>query len=246
MRRCRIVGLVAVLAVAGATGARAQEDTWKGETFLSDYSVLEAVPGQPGREFIYVAPGAEPKLAQVTAVMVDQPEVSLSSESPYRSAKPDDLKAVAEFVRSTIVGRLQARGFKVAAQGGPSVLLVRVAVTELQLKKKRRGLLAYTPAGAVVHGVVRAVEGMMKNVDILDLRAQGEVSAADTGEVLGAVVFARAVPVAPRPERLSFEELRAYVETYSDRMACRLANARRPAEQRVDCLAEANAALPRR
>jgi len=225
-------------AVAAATTA-AEENPWKSETFLSDYSLLKPVPAERGQDFVYGAPGVEEGLARFDSVMVDQPEISFSPASPYKSAKPDDLKAIAEFLRKTIAERLESRGFKIVEQKGESVLYLRVALTDLQLKKKRRGVLSYTPVGAVVHEVKAAVQNVMKEVDIIDLAGQAEIAASQTGEVLGAMVTRRGAVAdtagTAKIERMTFDEFRGYVENASDRLACRINNARRPPDRRVDC-----------
>lgn len=241
MRGWLIRGLLpALMVVSFATMPGSAEDNpWRSETFLSDYTHLKPAPSKSGQDYIYVAPGAEEKLALFDAVMVDQPEISISPASPYSSAKPDDLKAIADFMRNAIVERLKSRGFKVVEQQGERVLYMRVALTDLQLKKKKRGVLSFTPIGAVVHGVKAAVQGVMKDVDIIDMTSQAEITGSQTGEVLGAIVCKRGAAAGKtgggKPERMTFDDFKAHIDEYSDRLACRLDNSRRPADQRVDC-----------
>ncbi len=239
MRRITIGIALTLLLVASVamTAIPDQDDRWKSQTFLSDYSLLKPVPSKGRQDFVYVAPGAEEKFAKFHSVMVDQPEISVSAASPYGSAKPDDLKAISEFMRGTIVERLNARGYKVVDKAGESVLYLRVAMTDLQLKKKKRGVLAYTPVGAVVHEVKGAVQNVMKNVDIIDMAGQAEVAASQTSEVLGAMASLRSAEAeaSGKPERMTFEQFKAHVEEYSDRLACRLENGKQPPDRRIDC-----------
>ena len=249
MRSFRLPVVAAVLVVAPFSAALlpGDDDPWKGETFLSDYSLLQPVPAKAGRDYLYVAPGSEEKFARFDAVMVDQPEISLSPGSPYHGAKPDDLKAIAEFLRSTIAGSLRSRGYEVVERRGDDVLYMRVALTELQLKKKRRGVLSYTPIGAVVHGVKAAVQDVMEEVDILDMAGQSEVLDSRSGEVLGALVCRRGAPAGEsggKLERMTFEQFQARVAEYGERMACRLDNAKRAVDRRVDCTDPAARAVP--
>jgi len=44
----------------------------------------------------------------------------------------------------------------VVHEPGPGIMYVRFAVTNLYLKKKKRGLLSYTPMGFVVHSTMQA------------------------------------------------------------------------------------------
>jgi hypothetical protein len=242
MRRFPIGSLLALLVVASFSAAlvSGQDNPWTSETFLSDYTVLKPVATKSGQEYTYIAPGAEERFRQFNAVMVDQPEISVSAASPYHSAKPDDLKAIAEFMRNTIVERLESRGFKVVGQQGDNVLYLRTALTDLQLKKKKRGVLSYTPVGAVVHGVKSAVQNVMKEVDIIDMAGQAEVMASQTGEVFGAMLVKPAALVektgSGKAERMTFDQFKSHVDEYSARLACRLDNARRPPDQRVNCI----------
>ena len=248
MRRITIGIALTVLLVASVamTAIPDQEDRWKSQTFLSDYSLLKPVPSKGRHDFVYVAPGAEDRFAKFDSIMVDQPEISVSAASPYGSAKPDDLKAISEFMRGAIVERVNSHGYKVVDKAGESVLYLRVALTDVQLKKKKRGVLAYTPVGAVVHEVKGAVQNVMKNVDIIDMAGQAEVSISQTGEVLGAMASLRSAEseASGKPERMTFDQFKAHVEEYSDRLACRLDNAKRPPEQRVDCTDPAVRSVP--
>ena len=250
MGRVPIRCLLTALVVASLAGTSVAEEAgpFASQTFLGDYTLLEPVASKTGQDHVYVAPGAEEKLARFDAIMVDQPESSLSPASPYRSAEPDDLKVSADFMRGAIVERLEARGFRVVEREGDGALYLRAALTDLQLKKKKRGVLAYTPIGAVVHGIKAAVQNVMSNVDIIDMTGQAEVSESRTGEVLGALVSRHGVSAdqagAGKPERMTFDEFKAHVEEYADRLACRLENARRPLERRVDCTDPAARAVP--
>jgi hypothetical protein len=242
MRRFPTISLLPLLVLASfaATSILAEDNPWKSETFLGDYSLLKPVPSKGGQDYVYVAKVAEDKLAQFDAVMVDQPEISISPASPYASAKPDDLRAIAEFMRGAIVERLESRGFRVVEQGGENVLYLRSALTNVQLKKKKRGIFSYTPVGAVVHGVKTSVQDVMKNVDIIDIAGQAEVMASLTGEVLGAMVVKRGRTAGKtgdgKTERMTFDEFNARVEGASERLACRMDNARRPPDQRINCI----------
>ena len=242
MRRFPIGSLLPVLVLAflAATSTAAADDPWKAETFLGDYTLLKPVPSKGGQDYVYVASIAEDELARFDAVMVDQPEISVSPASPYACAKPDDLRAIAEFMRGAIAERLELRGFRVVEQEGESVLYLRSALTGLQLKKKKRGVFSYTPVGAVVHGVKASLQNVMKDVDIVDMAGQAEVMASLTGDVLGAMVVKRGGTAdktgGGKKERMTFDEFKARVEDASERLACRIDNARRSPDQRVDCV----------
>ena len=143
---------------------------------------------------------------------------------------------IAEHMRSALATKLTEGGYKVVDQPGPSVILVRLALTDLEMKKKKRRLLAYTPIGAVVKAGADAVKEAMDKVDITGMTLQGELLDGETGEVLAALVVPRETPPGEKEMRMDFDELTALVNEYGARMRCSLDNARVAEESRVDCL----------
>lgn len=200
---------------------------WAGETFLPNYSELKP----SGKDWIFLAPNLETALAGFSSVMVDQPEIFISPQSPYKGAKPADLTAIAEFARTTYEARLTAHGYKIVTSKGPGVLYIRPALTDLQLQQKKRSILAYTPYGFVISSIYRALQDFMNKMDILYVAAQVEVLDGQTDQELAAGV----VPRGGNGERMSFDQFKALIEAYGDRAACRLDNGRVPESQRIDC-----------
>lgn len=215
--------------------------------FLTSYDNLTPQTSAEGSDLIYASPKGESALAAYESVMVDQPEIHFSSDSQYKGLKPVDVEAIAAILRDALVARLQGKGYDVVEVSGPNTLYLRTAMTELYLKKKKRGLLSYTPAGAVAKVGMDAIKDTLEKVDIIEMNVEAEVQDSVSGEVLGAVVLERGhrKDRSHKEERLDMEELRATVDEYGARFACRLDNAKLPAEQRVDCYdPEARAAQP--
>ena len=94
----RYLGLAAcfVLASSGVVAAHA-EPASATKTFLTDYSKL--IPDIDGKDLLYIAPNVERRAKAYTHVMVDEPEVFISPESPYQGAKPQDIAAISGLVR---------------------------------------------------------------------------------------------------------------------------------------------------
>ncbi|HKQ80807.1 MAG TPA: DUF3313 domain-containing protein, partial [Steroidobacteraceae bacterium] len=149
------------------------------ESFLTDYSKLQPAPDNPFDES-YVA--ADLKVAsKYTAVMIDQPELFIHPDSPYKGIKPDDMKAIADELRGRVIGELKS-GYQIVDQPGPNVMYVRLAVGDLVMEKKKRPILAYTPVGAVVH----AVKNVTSKIDLKNMKIEGEVLDSTSLEQLGA------------------------------------------------------------
>jgi hypothetical protein len=203
--------------------------------FLSDYSQLEPLANAPA-DLVYVAPGAYQRIARYTSVLVDQPEIHFSADSEYRGLKPEDTVALAETVREAIRETLAAGGYSVVDQPGPNVLFVGVALTDLYLKKKRRGIMAYTPIGAVANAGRNAMRETLEKVDFIEMSLEAELADSQSGDVLGALVTVRGAQEGEREQRIDLDELIATIGGYADRLRCRLDNSKLPEAHWVDCL----------
>lgn len=203
-------------------------------SFLTDYSKLQSRPTERGAEFVYIPAGVIERLAKYNGVMVDQPEVLISPKSDYKGAKPADLLAVADLMRDSLKQRLSKGGYNVVETPGEGIIYIRLALTDLELKKKKRGLLAYTPIGAVVKVGADAIKDMMEKYDIMNMAIQAELTDSQSNEPLAAVVAVRGGE--DKPVRMDFDQLDADMADFSSRLRCRLDNARVPADQQIDCL----------
>ena len=120
---------------------------------------------------------------------------------------------------------------------GPGIIYQRLALTELYLKKKKRGLMAFTPVGAVVHAGKSALSETLEKVDIIEMALEVELLDSQTGEVLGAIVIERGQRKTEdtKEERIDMDEFRATVQEYSARFTCRLEAAHNPDAPAIDC-----------
>jgi Protein of unknown function (DUF3313) len=204
------------------------------KTFFDDYSRLQPrADRMGGTNLRYVAPGALAALAKYNAVMVDEPEVLISAESDYKGAKPTDLRAMAEAMRTGAVARLKAGGYKVVDAPGPDVLYVRAALTDVQLTKKKRRLLQYTPAGAVLKFGTDMLRDVMQKYDIMNMVFQVELVGSESKEVIGQYVMIRGGSNAP--VRIDFDKLESDLQEFANRLRCWLDVSKSPADQPIDC-----------
>lgn len=200
--------------------------------FLTDYSKLQRSSDQyMGHS--YLVEGAEGRITNYTAVIIDQPEIFIAPNSKYKGMKPDDMKALADAFRTSMSQAL-AQDFMIVEQAGPNVLYVRFALSNLQLKKKKKGLLSYTPVGFVAGAAKSALTSdITKKIDLKGLTMEMEVLDSDSEQQLAAAVEVRS---GSKEEPASWAELEALIAVYSQRMRCTLDNARIAEESRVDCV----------
>jgi hypothetical protein len=240
-----ILTLATLAAAVGGPSVASAAEQWAGQTFLSDYGRLQPAAGKAGHDYVYLADVDPARMGLFRRVLLDQPEVFIAADSPYKGAKPADLAAIAGVVRSSVAAALEARGYELVDQPSVDAVYVRLAVTDLRIDKKKRGLLAYTPVGFVVSTGVEALQDFTAKYDILDMALQVEVQESTQHDVLGAAVVQRGRS-ADHGKPLSFDALSALVTEYGERMACRLDNSHVTPDRRIDCVdADARRQRPR-
>jgi hypothetical protein len=222
--------LVVTAAMFLATGVNA-DDSESG--FLDDYSILEPIAGTDAR--VYNAPGAFENFKNYKAVMIDQPEFIIAADSKYRGVKPDEAKAVADFMRQKM-SEAVSKTLPVVDRAGPGVLYVGIAASNIHLAKKKRGILGYTPAGFVVGSAVSAGEGMQQKIVLQNMVLEIKVLDSQTQELLAAAVD-KIDPGSKKPGE-SWADEDTVMEYWSKRFHCRLDNAGKPKDQWQNCEAK--------
>ncbi len=224
---------LAFLAIAVFVTALAQDI--QSSDFLSDYSNLQRnFPGQ--MNYSYLASDAPDRMANYSAVLIDQPEIFVSPDSEYKGMKPDDMKQLADAFRNAMVQEL-VETYTIVDQPGPNVLYLRFAFSNLQVKKQRRRLMGYTPIGLVVNAVKSGVTDITSKIDLKGITVEMELLDSTTEEQFAALLETRADT---EEEPTSWEEVEALIVGYAQRGRCRLDNARISEEDRADCLARVN------
>jgi len=208
------------------------------EGFLSiAYDDMRIVERPAGFDLVHVAPGAFEKLANYEGIIIDQPEIWIDRQSGYPGAQPDYLKAIADLVRDTLVGRLVKGGNDIVTIPGPNVMFMRIAITDLHLEKKKGEVFVYQPIGLASEEEI--LRTLLRKVDIIELAFQMEFVDSVTEELLGAIVIRRGELKQSKAAdgRLDFDEFWAIVDEYADRVRCRFDNAQLPKDEWVDCAA---------
>ena len=148
----RLLLILVPLALVFCHQAHAQENSG----FLKDYSVFTRT-SEEGEVLLYIRDGAVERLAQYDSIMVDQPELFIDPDSNYKGMKPDTVTDIGEMIRSSVVDGLSG-AYGIVEEPGESTLYLRLAATNLYIRKDKRGILGYTPIGAVAHGVKNAFQ----------------------------------------------------------------------------------------
>jgi hypothetical protein len=227
--------MAAAVLACGLTGIGFAQEYDK--TFLDSDGkpTVTTLPNNKGSDIIYIAQGAFSRLAKYDAAVVDLPEVLISAKSEYKGAAPMDLYAISAFFHQDVIDSIIHGGYYVVDRPGAEVLYVTLAITDLKLKKKKRGLLSYTPGGYFMKASIDATRSMMEKYDIMGLTFQAEIMDSRTNEVLASVIALRG----NNGQRMEFAEFDGDVQSFASRLLCRLDNSRGPEDQDIDCRRQA-------
>ena len=223
---------ISLALLLGSTAAIAQSAEG---SFLSDYSGLKPATDNPFDE-LYLAPGVLDRASQYTGIMIDQPELFVHPDSKYQGMKPDDMKLIADELRQAMVKELES-GYKIVDAPGPGVLYVRLAVGDLSLKKKKRPILAYTPAGALIKAGRDLTKDMSEKVDVKNMKIEAEVVDSQSQEQLAAMTTSRGSLSGAKGEDVdvSWDEMSGLFGVIGKRLRCRLDNSKKPEAEWTKC-----------
>lgn len=229
MRTCLNIVLAAIISFALTTavaGIGNSQERIAYSGFLEDYPTFEADKDREGA-MIYRKPGVS--LKDYTKVMMDPVEIWYAPDCKYKGIKPDELKILADAFRAAIVSELEP-DYPVVSKPGPGVLGIRMAITNVEVTKKKRGLLGYTPAGLVLSTAVKAIGD---NVSLQDATIEVELLDSQSNERLGALIDrqrkergaagkALSALSAVQKEGASWEEIENTLKFYAQRFRSRL------------------------
>jgi len=242
-----VFGAAATLALmwAGAcllaANAAAPDDTSAADDagFLDDYSLLRPSPDNSLTRY-YMAPGASAKLRGYQRIMVDHPEVFIAATSPYKGFKPANLTVVAEVFRQAVIAALQD-DYEIVAEPGEGVLLLRLALVDINVSKDRRHVVGFTPAGLVYQAANAAVSSSYRNAvrhtSLAGVSIEGEVRDSQSSDLLGEFVDDFSSQSAPK----GWSEFQQEMQRFGEVANCQLNNAKAPEADRVNCRAPAAA-----
>jgi hypothetical protein len=109
-----------------------------------------------------------------------------------------------------------------------------MALTDLKLVKKRRSVLEYTPIGTKAKTGFEALKDFTMKFDILKIVYQAELTDSTTHEVFGQTVMVRGG--GDEPGRIDFDQMKANMDEFGERLRCRLDNAKGPVDKQINCL----------
>ncbi len=157
---------------------------WAGEWpqcsgFFSDCKGFTPDPDRSG-VFIYTASNYHPR--NYSRFIFTPIEIWIDPDSTYKGVQPDQLKKITDRFLEIITDELQD-GYPIVDKPGPGVAIVRIALTNVYLKKKKLTWKNYTPVGAVSKGVQKAAG---KNIALTTAHLEIEMLDSQSGRRLKA------------------------------------------------------------
>lgn len=235
----RLIALCFGLSLASAPALLSAEE------FLTDPSSLRSYERFAGDK-IYFVEDILQRLPAYKNVLVDEPVIFIAADSPYTGFKPSDLAALADMIRTSFIDGLTTQPvsfghYQAVDQPGAGTLYVRLALKNLHIRKNKRGVLAYTPVGAVAHGVKNMAKETLDKTTLVEMTVEGELQDSQSGEVLFAISMTRGQRADKaakiKEESANWEATGQIAGAFGRRLACRLDNTGLPEDQRKDCIA---------
>ncbi len=150
--------------------------------FAKDHSKLSGFIFEPpvlefsGTEGVWGWDSKESSLKNYNKILLNPVEIWIAPYSEYKGIEPDKMKALADSMRAVLIEQLEP-AYPVVSKGGPDVLSIGIALTDVYLKKKKSGLFSDTPIGLVA-GDVKILAGKPRNISLVE--ASVEMEAIDT------------------------------------------------------------------
>ena len=174
-----IFGMAIFFVLALSSSAWAAK--WPECAFLSECKGFTLDSDRPGM-FVYTAPNFQPR--NYSRFIFPPIEIWIDPDSEYKGVQPDELKKLTDGFRKAISDALRD-AYPIVDEPGPGVAIVRLALTDVYLKKEKWDWQHYTPIGAASKGV-QAAAG--KNIALTAARLEVEMLDSQSGQRLRALV----------------------------------------------------------
>ena len=215
----RTVGLAVVLSccVAFTTGAMAQEEMKQLRSgFIDDLPALQVNADDPD---LFQWKNPEARASDYHRLMIPQPEIFLAEDNKYRGMQPDQMKLIADAIAEAIATRFEGT-LELVNEPGPGVIILYMALTDLKMKKKR-GVLGYTPIGAIAHGATAQKkyehpDKLAKKINMISAKLEVEGVDGASGDRIGVHILNIAGKQKGREEK-SWEALKDEINDLAER-----------------------------
>ncbi len=212
MRISRLIATTFLLGGILLSSTAWTEDAAKYSGFLDHYPDLKQDPDRSGG-LIYEKAGIDH--CSYDKIMIEPIEVWMADDSKYKGFSPDALKAITDVLYHSLLVNLEPE-YPVVGSPGKGVLVIRLAITDVYAKKKKRGVLGYLPVGAVIG----AVTGKYRRINLKDATIEAELLDAQSLEQLGVLIDKLSLS-REGDDKTSWEDLAETMNFYAKRFRSR-------------------------
>lgn len=199
-----------ILALLSCGAVMAAEPQYSG--FIENYPDLKPDPQNPGA-MLWENPGLD--RSAYRAVMIETIDIFIHPQSEYKGIDANDMKAISDTLYKELVDVLEPE-IPVVSKPGPGVIVLRLAITNVYLKKKKRGLLGWTPVGLIVTGMQNLAG---KRVSLVDATLEAESFDGQSEERLAVVVDTQADLPGKEGEKPSWDQIAKTLRSYAERFS---------------------------
>jgi hypothetical protein len=133
--------------------------------------------------------------------------------------QPDQMKLIADAIAEAIATRFEGT-LELVNEPGPGVIILYMALTDLKMKKKR-GVLGYTPIGAIAHGATAQKkyehpDKLAKKINMISAKLEVEGVDGASGDRIGVHILNIAGKQKGREEK-SWEALKDEINDLAER-----------------------------
>jgi len=160
---------------------------------------------------LYAAPEWQP--GKYKKVLIGAVTVYFADDSKSKEIDPDTLKALSDEMRAVVATSL-GRYVEVVTEPGPDVALLNLAIVDLKMKNKKRGLLGYTPVGFVVTSAANATGARLT---LAGAKIQSESVDSVSGAVLG-MSQVDEIQQLDADKEMTWEDIKLTLRSFADRI----------------------------
>lgn len=188
MKKMTTMLMVAVLGAGLLTSctSTSQMRSTKAVGFLGDYSQLKQ-GGEGQAQLVYIKPGVN--WASYNKIMIDPIKAYAIPGNPLAELPKEQLTALVNYLRAALQEQL-GQDYKIVQAAGPSVLRLRVAITEANAGRPVMGVVSsLTPPGIAISALKTAATG--KGTGVGSARLEMELTDSQSKQRLAAAVDAQ-------------------------------------------------------
>ena len=152
--------------------------------FLDRYPAFKL---DPDFKDVYMWRNPKANLKKYSKIMVAPLEIWLSPDSEYKGLTADQIGLVNRMYQFTMIETMEP-DYPIVSKPGNDVLVLRVALTNVNIKTKDKRFYNFLPPMLLMRGVDAAVNESLKSFELNSAQMEGELRDSKTNELISSRV----------------------------------------------------------